>query len=241
MTANAQMSGHEIYDTSEQTINDSVNRSSYYIEYRFFGGSLSKEEFLEAADRSNGIVIYAHGCGRSLEWDRDIRRFYLGLGFYVVDTDFISRKDSGPSCTLSGNRFIYKANVHERLKTREMEIAKHVRFLKSQGFSQIIAVGFSEGGMVIQRLSEEVTAAVIHSMSCVPSWYPPNPKNRTLRIVSEKDPLLLPRSIRGKISLCEDHHWYENFTNILTDVPTHAPVPNDFVRTSIRNFLSDKR
>lgn len=236
ISASAQMSGYEVYDTSDATISSAVNRSNYYYKYSFFGGSLNKEEFLATADRSKGVVIYAHGCGRNSTWDRDIRKFYLESGYYVVDTDFISRKDSGPSCTLSGNTFIYKANVYERLKTREMEISAHVKFLKSQGFNKIIAAGFSEGGMVIQMLSSEVSAAVIHSMSCVPTWFPPNPKNKTLRIVSKRDPIILPR--QGIISLCEDHDWYKNFTNVLTDVDSHAPVPNDFVKISIKDFLS---
>lgn len=235
MVASAQMSGYEVYDTSERMINDSVNRASYYTDYSFFGLSTSKENFIKNADRSKGVVIYAHGCSRNSSWDRDIRKYYLELGYNFVDADFLSRKDSGPSCSLIGDKFVYRTNVYERLKTRELELSAQVKFLRSNGFNKIVAVGHSEGGMVIQMLSAEVSSAVIHSMACVPTHSPPNPKNKTLRLFSVKDPVVMPRW--GVVMLCEGHDWYKNFTNVLTDVPSHAPLADDNWRTDIKNFI----
>jgi predicted alpha/beta-hydrolase family hydrolase len=235
MSVTAQMSGYEVYNTDKKMIDSSVDRSTYFTSYSFFGGTVSKDTFLKTADRSKGVVIYAHGCSRKSSWDRDIRKFYLELGFNLVDTDFLRRTDGGPSCGFAGNQFVYKANVYERLRTRELELSAHIKFLKDNGFDKIIAVGHSEGGMVIQMLSAEVHAAIIHSMMCVPTHQQPNPSNKTLRLFSVNDPLVMPRW--GVVMLCEDHHWYKNFTNVLTNVESHAPLADDNWKTVIKNFL----
>ncbi len=237
-TASAQLSGYETYDTSDNMINGSPDRASYYTEDSFFGWSINKETFIKTADRSKGVVVYAHGCGRNSSWDREVRKFYLELGFNFVDADFISRGDTGPSCSLIGNQFVYKTNVHERLKARELEISAHVKFLKTNGFKKVVVVGFSEGGMVVQMLSAEVSAAVIHSMACVPTWYPPNPNNVTLRIISKRDPVVMPRW-NYHVMLCDGHDWYKNFTNLVTNVETHAPLGATESRANIRNFLDN--
>jgi hypothetical protein len=235
VTATAQMSGYEVYDTSDKMINSSVDRAIYYTNYSFFGGSTDKDTFLKTADRSKGVVLYAHGCGRNSSWDREIRKFYLELGFNFIDADFLRRHDSGPSCSLFGNNFVYRTNVYERLKTRELELSAQIRFLKANGFEKVIAVGHSEGGMVIQMLGAEVSAAVIHSMACVPTHQQPNPKNKTLRLFSVNDPVVMPRW--GVVMLCDGHDWYKNFTNVLSNVESHAPLADDNWKTVVRNFV----
>lgn len=239
LTVSAQLSGYETYDNSEKMINGTVDRAEYYTKYSFFGSSMSKSEFLQTADRAKGVVVYAHGCGRNSSWDRDIRKFYLELGYNFVDADFISRGDTGPSCALSGNHFVYKTNVYERLKSREKELSTHVKFLKSNGFNKIVAVGFSEGGMVVQMLSAEVSAAVIHSMACVPTPEAPHPNNRTLRFISKRDPVVMPRW-NYMVMLCDGHWWYKNFTNVVTNVESHAPLADDSIKPIITNFINNQ-
>lgn len=237
LSASAQLSGYETYDNSDRMINGTVDRADYYTKYSFFGSTLNKVEFLQTADRSKGVVVYAHGCGRNSSWDRDVRKFYLELGYNFVDADFISRGDTAASCSLIGNTFIYRTNVHERLKSREKELSAHIKFLRANGFEKIVAVGFSEGGMVVQMLSEQVSSAVIHSMACVPTWYPPNPNNRTLRFISKRDPVVMPRW-NYHVMLCDGHDWYKNFTNIVTNVDSHAPLADESIKPTIASFIN---
>ena len=230
-----QLSGVETYDTSEKMILGAVDRARYYMSYSYFDRGMGKEEFLAQADRSRGVVVYAHGCGREANWDREARKLYLELGYYFVDADFISRGDTAASCSLRGKEFVYRTNVHERLKARDLEISAHVNFLRKSGFEKIVAAGFSEGGMVMQLLSAEVSAVVVHSMMCVPLQQAPNPKNKTLRVVSRKDPILMPRW--GILMLCEDHPWYSHYENVVSEVASHSPAADPKWQEAIGEFL----
>jgi len=230
VVAVAQQSGTETYDVSPAMISSATERSKYYIEDNFFGSSLTKEEFLKKADRNKKTVVYAHGCNNSFQPpETEIRKFYLNLGYNVVVTNFITRGDTGPSCVVHGGvRMEYRTNVLQRIKARVMEFDHHVDFLKKNGFDDIVAVGYSEGGMVVQAIKSNVSSVVIHAMTCVPGRS--NTENRYLQLLSTRDPFVSNKTY------CEA----DNFTVSKSDVASHAPFAGPDWQAVIKEFIERK-
>ena len=160
---------NEDYDISESMIKASVTRTNFYIKDSFFATSINSEEFLKVADKSKPTVIYLHGCNYDYPpYERSLLKFYLGLGFNFAVTDFIKRGDAKPACIAVNGVLVVRTNLRARIPARVLELNAHIDWLKANGFKTIYVVGFSEGGMVIQRMQKVVDAAVIHAMTCIP-------------------------------------------------------------------------
>ena len=229
VVAVAQQSGTETYDISPAMISSATERSKYYIEDTFLGSSLTREEFLKKADRNKKTVVYAHGCNNSYEPpETEIRKFYLNLGYNVVMTNFITRGDTGPSCLVRGGvQMEYRANGPQRIKARAMEFDHHVDFLKKNGFADIVAVGYSEGGVVVQAARSNVSSVVVHSAPCVSGRS--NAQNRYLQLLSTKDPFV------GN-SFCDAG----NFTVSKSDIASHGPLADPKWKSAIKEFVEGK-
>jgi len=228
---------NEDYDISESMIKASVTRTKYFIKDSFFGVGINSEEFLKDADRSKPTVIYLHGCNYdNPAYESSLLKFYLGLGFNFAATDFIKRSDAKPACIAVNGVLVVRTNLPKRLRARVLELNAHIDWLKENGFKTIYVVGFSEGGMVIQRMQKVVDAVVIHSMTCIP--LPPFVKlptdqNKYLQLISTRDPFL---DTQGAVP-CEGRKGYESFSSAVGNAPTHDPFSDPSWAGRIKQFL----
>ncbi len=222
--------GHEYYDLSPEVVSTAPIRSTYYI-----NGSEkahNANDFINGADKSIPVVIHYHGCGGVHYGDRDIRDFYMSLGFHFVMTNFHNRGDAKASCSVINNKLVYTSNVMIRIPARVHEMHYHINWLKNNGFTNIIVTGHSEGAMIAQLVNATVNAVVIHSMSCIPKFREPNKDNKFLQLLSLNDPAMT----RGH-SLCEGREGHENFKSVTSNERTHDPFAEPSWKNEIRNFV----
>lgn len=223
----------QTYDMSNDIINKSHLRSSYYTTKSLIDSGFNYEEFIKTVDKTKPTVVHSHGCSGISSDDMNLKHFYTGLGFNFVMLDFHKRGDASASCTTNGGGFVYHGNTRTRLPPRLKELEHHIDILKKNGISTIYATGHSEGGMVVQYLQENVTAAVIHSMSCVPKFGNiDNSKIKYLHLVSINDPLLTRPGLRFK---CEG---YSNFTTAHSKVRSHEALADPSWESKIKEFLT---
>ena len=197
----------------------------------FFDFGTSYQEFIEKADRTKGVVVHSHGCSGVTQDETLLRSFYTDLGFYFVLLDFHKRGDASSSCNFSGGSFTYHDDPRLRLPPWVLELKNHVRKLRDEGFQKIFISGHSEGGMVVQLFPDEVSGAIIHSMSCIPAGTRANLKNRYLHLVSFNDPLL---KRPGTSHTCNDRPNYITWTS---RVASHGALADPIWREKIREFL----
>tara|TARA_R110000868_G_scaffold283218_1_gene543664 strand:- start:54 stop:785 length:732 start_codon:yes stop_codon:yes gene_type:complete len=222
----------QTYDMSNDIIDKSHLRSSYYTKSSFFDFGFNFEEFIKTADKTKPTVIHSHGCSGVSSDDIDLKNFYTGLGFNFVMLDFHKRGDASASCSTNGG-FTYHADTRKRLPPRLKELEHHINILKNNGIPIIYATGHSEGGMVVQYLQENVNAVVVHSMSCVPKFGNiDNSKIKYLHLVSVNDPLLTRPGLRYT---CEG---YKNFTTGLSKVYSHKALADPSWEAKIKEFLA---
>jgi hypothetical protein len=228
---------NEDYDISEVMIKASVTRTKYFIKDSLFGTGIDSEEFLKDADRSKPTVIYLHGCNYDNPgYESSLLKFYLGLGFNFAATDFIKRGDATKSCVGVNGVLVVRTNLRKRIPARVLELNAHIDWLKENGFKTIYVIGFSEGGMVIQRMNKAVDAVIIHSMSCLPilpNAKPPTNQNKYLQLISKNDPFL---TTQGAVS-CEGRPGYESFSYAVGNAPTHDPFSDPSWAVRIKQFL----
>jgi hypothetical protein len=228
---------NEDYDISDGMIRSSVTRTKYFIKDSLLNIGINSEEFLKDADRSKPTVIYLHGCNNDKPgYHFSLMKFYLGLGFNFAFADFINRGDAKRSCVEVNGVLVVRTNYRKRLPARVLELNAHIDWLKENGFKTIYVVGFSEGGMVIQRMNKAVDAAIIHSMSCLP--LPPDAKTPTnqhkyLQLISRNDPFL---ATQGAVS-CEGQPGFETFSFAVGNAPTHDPFSDPSWAGRIKQFL----
>jgi len=230
-------STQEDYDISDAMVQASVTRTKYFFKDSFFNLGMNSEEFLKDADKDKPTVIYLHGCNYDyFSHENSILKFYLGLEFNFARTDFIKRGDAKPACTVVNGVLVVRTNLRKRLQARVLELDAHIDWLKANGFKTIYVVGFSEGGMVIQRMNKTVNAAIIHAMTCIPlppSAKPPSTQNKYLQLFSIRDPFL----VTPPASPCEGRPGYESFTSVEGNAPTHDPFSDPTWAGRIRQFL----
>lgn len=222
----------QTYDMGVDIIDSSHLRSTYYTTKSFIDFGYSFDEFIKIADKNKPTVVHSHGCGGISADDIELKNFYTGLGFNFVMLNFHKRGDASASCTTSGGVFTYHVDTRKRLPPRLKELEHHIDILKNKGITKIYATGHSEGGMVVQYLQENVTAVVVHSMSCVPKFGNiDNSKIKYLHLVSVNDPLLTRPGIRYT---CEG---YPNFTTALSKVNSHRALADPSWEDKIKEFL----
>jgi len=228
---------NEDYDISDGMISASVTKTKYFIRDSFIVTSIKSDEFLQTADRSKPTVIYLHGCNYDNPgYENSLLKFYLGLGFNFAATDFIKRGDATAACKVINGVLVVRTNLRKRLPARVLELNAHIDWLKENGFKTTYVVGFSEGGMVIQRMNKAVDGVVIHAMNCIP--LPPNAKlptnqNKYLQLISTRDPFL---DTQGTIS-CDGRPGYETFVSAVGNAPTHDPFSDPSWAGRIKQFL----
>ena len=96
-------------------------------------------------------------------------------------------------------------------------------------------MGFSEGGMVIQRMNKAVDAVIIHSMTCIPLppfARKPTNENKYLQLMSTNDPFL-----DKDATSCQGRAGYETFTTVVGNAPTHHPFSDLSWEGHIKTFL----
>jgi len=222
------------YDTSPEMINSSHLRSTYYTKQSTFDFGLSFDEFIKTVDKTKPTVVHSHGCAGVLADDSILKNFYTGMGFNFVMLDFHKRGDARASCSGDTGGFTYQADTRKRLPPRLKELEHHIHVLKNNGITKIYATGHSEGGMVVQYLQNDVDAAVVHSMSCVPKFGNiDNSKIKYLHLVSTNDPLLKRPGLKFK---CDD----PNFTTINSTVASHGALADPEWNNKIKEFLLSK-
>ena len=222
----------QTYDMSNDIIDKSHLRSSYFTTKSLIDFGFNFEEFIKTADKTKPTVVHSHGCSGVSSDDIDLKNFYTGLGFNFVMLDFHKRGDASASCSTNGG-FTYHADTRKRLPPRLKELEHHINILKNNGIPIIYATGHSEGGMVVQYLQANVTAAVVHSMSCVPKFGNiDNSKIKFLHLVSVNDPLLTRPGLRFK---CEG---YSNFTTVQSKVFSHHALADPSWEAKIKEFLA---
>lgn len=223
------------YNMSEDIIKSSHLRSKYFEKPAMFDFGMNYQEFTEKADKRRGVVVHSHGCSGVQQDEWTLKNFYTELGFYFVMLDFHKRGDASASCTVSAGTLTYHDNPAARLPPRVQELKNHVDRLKNEGFERIIITGHSEGGMVVQLYRDEVDAAIIHSMQCIPGGTARNNlKNRYLHLVSFNDPLLKQP---GVPHTCNDR---PNYTTLTSNVFSHGALADPSWREKIREFLGVK-
>lgn len=220
------------YNTSEEIVGSSHLRSKYFLTSGFFDFGIDYKEFIEKSDKAKGIVIHSHGCAGVGQDDSQLRSFYTKLGFYFVQLDFHKRGDARASCIVTNGILTYHDNVFSRLPPRVKELQNHVNRLRADGFEKIYVSGHSEGGMVVQNFSDEVTGAIIHSMLCVRLIVNGNnEKIRYLHLVSFSDPLL---DSRRAPHTCDNR---PNYTTVTSRVASHGPLADSSWAQKIKEFL----
>ena len=238
LSASAQdfKSTDEDYDISDSMVKASVTRTKYHIKESFLNIGINSEEFLKEADRLKPTVIYLHGCNYDNPgFEGALVKFYLSLGFNFAATDFIKRGDATKACVGNNGVLVVRTNYRKRLPARVLELNAHIDWLKENGFSKIYVVGFSEGGMVIQRMNKAVDAVIIHSMTCIPLppfARKPTNENKYLQLMSTNDPFL-----DKDATSCQGRAGYETFTTVVGNAPTHHPFSDLSWEGHIKTFL----
>jgi|688.fasta_scaffold502706_1 predicted esterase len=231
------------YNISDDFISVAHDRSRYFISAS--SGLFVFNEFLGKADKTKPVVIHSHGCAGIGSDELALKDFYTSLGFSFVMLDFIKRGDASPCNHLGASNPNYKddslkyiSDLKYRIPARVKELEHHIKLMRSNGFQTIFATGHSEGGMVVQRLSEKVNGVVVHSMTCFPTSFDTS-FNRYLHLVSVNDPLLTKTS--GRQFGCSDK---SNFTVVQSEVKSHAaladPLWKDQIKIFINNNLASK-
>jgi predicted esterase len=226
------------YDISDQFISASHERSRFFNSAS--GNHIEFNEFLTNTEKSKPVVIHSHGCGGIGSDEIALKDFYTSLGFGFVMLDFIKRGDASPCSHLGPNNANYKeeslkyiSNLKYRIPARVKELEHHIKLMRSNGFQTIFATGHSEGGMVVQRLSEKVNGVVVHSMTCFPTSFDTS-FNRYLHLVSVNDPLLTKTS--GRQFGCSDK---SNFTVFQSEVKSHAALADPLWKDQIKIFINN--
>ncbi len=225
------------YEISDQFISASHERS------RYFNSSSSNHfefnEFLSKTEKTKPVVIHSHGCAGIGSDEFALKDFYTSLGFGFVMLDFIKRGDASPCSHLAPSNANYKddslkyiSDLKYRIPARVKELEHHIKLMRSNGFQTIFATGHSEGGMVVQRLSEKVNGVVVHSMTCFPTSFDTS-FNRYLHLVSVNDPLLTKTS--GRQFGCSDK---SNFTVVQSEVKSHAALADPLWKDQIKIFIN---
>lgn len=225
--------GKETYDMSVEMTDGAPFRSTFFTYDKFFPSGA--ETFAERADKSLPVVIHLHGCGGVTGSDQTVRQFYSNLGMHFIMTDFHRRKDASPGCALSGNTVVFHGNPDTRWPARRKELESHIIWLHLNGFHKIIVTGHSEGGIIAQLLNLKVDAVISHSVHCV---YPnriryvnPEHKNKVLQVISKNDPY------GRRFTLCSDDPDHDNFTSLISEVPSHEPFADNAWKDEIKKFL----
>lgn len=228
----------QAYNISDDFINVSHERSQYFTPES--NTSLRFDDFLKKADKSKPIFIHSHGCAGVENDTFALKDFYVSLGSSFVILDFIKRGDASPCNHLGANNANYKddslkyiADLKFRIPARVKELEHHIRLMRESGFKTIFATGHSEGGMVVQRLSEKVDGVIIHSMTCFPTSLDTS-FNRYLHLVSVNDPLLTKTA--GRKFGCADK---SNFTVVQSEVRSHAALADPSWKDEIRKFVKE--
>jgi len=222
------------YDISDTIINSSHLRSTYYTKSSFFDSGTDFDTFIKTVDKTKPTVIHSHGCSGIWGDDTTLKNFYTGLGFNFVMLNFHKRGDASASCSSSGG-FSYHADPYKRIPPRLLELVNHINVLKANGITTIYATGHSEGGMVVQLLQDEVSKAIIHSMSCVPLIENErNAKVQYLHLVSRNDPLL---TRPGVSHICTNRN---NYTTVTSSVRSHSALADPSWESKIKEFLNVK-
>lgn len=226
------------YDISDQFISASHERSRFFNSAS--GNHIEFNEFLIKTEKSQPIVIHSHGCGGIGSDEIALKDFHTSLGFSFVMLDFIKRGDASPCSHLGPNNANYKeeslkyiSNLKSRIPARVKELEHHIKLMRSNGFHTIFVTGHSEGGMVVQRLSEKVNGVIVHSMTCFPTSFDTS-FNRYLHLVSVNDPLLTKTS--GRQFGCSDK---SNFTVFQSEVKSHTALADPLWKDQIKIFINN--
>ncbi len=226
------------YDISDDFISASHERSRFFNSAS--GNHIEFNEFLSKTDKTKPVVIHSHGCAGIGSDEFALKDFYTSLGFGFVMLDFIKRGDASPCNHLGPSNANYKddslkyiSNLKYRIPARVKELEHHIKLMRSNGFQTIFATGHSEGGMVVQRLSEKVNGVVVHSMTCFPTSFDTS-FNRYLHLVSVNDPLLTKTS--GRQFGCTDK---SHFTVVQSEVKSHAALADPLWKDQIKIFINN--
>lgn len=182
------------YDTPDDVLRTSYERSDYYTQAQGAVWAASIEEFLREAGRDQPVVVHVHGCYGQYMDDGSLRNFYVDQGANVVMMDYLKVKGRERSCELRPRPDGWPETSNPaRIRERRVELEAQVQWLKSQGFTRIFVSGHSEGGRTVQGLKSQVAGVFIHGMDCKASrmrFWVPNSDNRILVFLSERDPWL---------------------------------------------------
>jgi predicted esterase len=226
------------YNISDEFISTSHERSRYFNSSS--SGSLAFNDFLNRADKNKPVVIHSHGCGGVGGDEFSLKDLYASLDINFVMLDFIKRGDASPCNHLGSNNSNYKddsmkyiSDLKYRIPARVKELEHHVKLMRKNGFQTIFVTGHSEGGMVVQRLSEKVNGVIVHSMTCLPTSFDTS-FNRYLHLVSINDPLLTKTS--GRQFGCTEK---SNYTVVQSEVKSHAALADPLWKDQIKIFITN--
>jgi hypothetical protein len=226
------------YNISDEFISTSHERSRYFNSPS--SGSLTLNDFLNKADKNKPIVIHSHGCGGIGGDEFALKDLYTSMDISFVMLDFLKRGDASPCNHLGPSNANYKddsmkyiSDLKYRIPARVKELEHHVKLMRNNGFQTVFVTGHSEGGMVVQRLSEKVNGVIVHSMTCFPTSFDTS-FNRYLHLVSINDPLLTKTS--GRQFGCTDK---SNFTVVQSEVKSHAALADPLWKDQIKIFISN--
>jgi hypothetical protein len=219
---------------SEAMTTGSHLRSSYYTKPSVFNLGIDFAEFIKTIDKTKPIIVHSHGCAGVTIDDYQLKNFYTELGFYFVMLDFHKRIDARPACRYISGSLQYNADPVIRMSARVRELKHHIQILKDNGIKTIYATGHSEGGMVIQRLDDEVELAIIHASFCS-SYNNWGSKIQYLHLVSDNDPILSTLSHFGLRNSCPD---IANYTVVPSSIRSHGPLADPIWKQKIKEFLT---
>ena len=214
--------------------NNSHLRSSYYTSPSVFNFGIDFNEFIKTIDKTKPVVVHSHGCAGVTVDDYQLKNFYTELSFNFVMLDFHKRNDARPSCSFGFGSFQYNSDPAMRMAARVSELRHHIKILKETGIKTIYATGHSEGGMVIQRLDDEVELAIIHASFCS-SYNNWGSKIQYLHLVSDNDPILSTLSHFGLRNFCPD---IANYTVVPSSIRSHGPLADPIWKQKIKEFLT---
>jgi predicted esterase len=220
------------YDTSDDVIKSSHNRTDYFLAKSTNSAALNFEQFIAKADRGKGVVVHSHGCGGVIHHEKDLMKFYTGIDYHFLVLDFNKRSDAVPSCTYRFGRFNYHGDMAARVPVRHAELMHHIKLLRSNGFNKIIATGHSEGGFVVQMIDRDVDGVIIHAMFCNPmANFIYNNEIKFLHLVSFNDPFL---TRPGLSHVCNNR---SNYQTVVSQVSSHDPLADSSWKEVIKDFL----
>lgn len=215
-----------VYDTAPAVVEAALDRSLYFTQKGNGGIPLTREQFLERAERDRPTVVHLHGCAGIHADDRGLGAFFLLQGANVILMDFLAR-GVGRSCDnrprLEGHP---ETSNPARIEARRLEMERQVAWLQQNDFTRVFVSGHSEGGRVVQGLKAEVRGVFIEGMDCKNTrFWSPSGKNRIQVFLSRKDPWLgYPAApVRG----CSHFLNSSRVSDHWTDIPLHGPQADD--------------